>query len=60
MAAVGSTEEIKIDPATSAHAFDEFMSTMRTAAIRGFGGSIPNRGWRFSNFRHNARISTRR
>ena len=30
-------------PANSAQALDELMSTMRTASIRGFGGSTPNR-----------------
>ena len=29
-------------PANSAQAFDELMSTMRTASIRGLGGSTPN------------------
>jgi hypothetical protein len=29
--------------ASSAHAFDELISTTRTASMRGFGGSAPNR-----------------
>ena len=30
-------------PANSAQALDALISTMRTASIRGFGGSTPNR-----------------
>ena len=46
-------------PANSAQAFEELMSTMRTASMRGRGGSTPNRaGVRHS--RHSARTSARR
>ena len=43
--------------ANSAHAFEERMSTMRTASILGFGGSTPNSvgGSPFSTQRQNFR-----